>query len=181
MYGETSPGKKVSILNFLITIVLVALLFYYVSMAAMTGDALWFWPLFEEMPSQVVIHCYGQEKSLEGTSEDATAIASLLNEQISGDKRWDELNLTDPTHEYYMTDAEIMVLELFYAEPIRIHLPNRFFSGIDSLLVPLDGRYADTSIIFGLIDGRPAGSSFHVGTNQPLIDYLAQEGLCSKP
>jgi hypothetical protein len=179
--SQASAGKKVSLLNFLFTIVLVIGGFLYLMVAAYSRDLSWFWPKFSSMPSQVLIRCYGSELNLQGNSPEVEAIARLVNGQISGDKRFDPLNLTAPTYAYYQSDPDVVTLELVYAEPIRIHLPNMYFTNITSLLIPLDGRYADSSIVFGLINDIPAGGSLHVTTNQPIRDYLADTGLCSEP
>jgi hypothetical protein len=118
---------------------------------------------------------------MDGTSFEAEKIVPLVNEQLSGDKRFDPLNLTPQTYEYYQNDPKAVSLYLVYAEPVRIHLPNMYFTNITALLIPLDGRYASTSIVFGLMKDVPAGGSIHVTTNQPIIDYLASSGLCPIP
>jgi hypothetical protein len=178
---SVSAGKTVSLLDFLLTIGLVIIVFIYLMLAAYSRDLVWFWPKFDELPVQVLVRCHGQERRLEGTSAEAQEIAWMLNEQISGDKRFDNLNLTTPTYEYYLTDPGVVTLELFYSEPVRIHLPNMYFSNITSLLLPLEGRYANTRIVFGLINGVPAGGSFHVNSTQKIVDYLAESGLCTVP
>jgi len=179
MYDPSiSPGKTASLLNFLLMVALVIMGFLYLVVAGYSHDIAWFWPRFDHMPNQVIIRCYGRELQLEGTSAEAEAIALLVNAQISGDKRFDPMNLTAPTYDYYRSDPGVVTLILAYAEPIRIHLPSMYFTNITSLLIPLDGRHASSSIIFGLINGIPAGGSIHVKTNQPLIDYLAASALC---
>lgn len=178
---SVSAGKKASILDFLLTIALVIVGSLYLVVAAYSGDLKWFWPKFNSMPSQVVVLCHGNVTRLEGTSHEAQALALLVNGQISGDKRFDPLNLTPATYAYYRGDPAVVTLELVYASPVRIHLPNRYFTNITSLLIPLQGRYADSSILFGLIDGVPAGGSLHLNSNQPVIDHLAGLGLCAIP
>jgi hypothetical protein len=176
-----SAGKKASILDFLLTIALVIVGSVYLVVAAFSGDLKWFWPKFNSMPSQVVVLCHGHETRLEGTSLEAEALALLMNGQLSGDKRFDPLNLTPSTYAYYRSDPAVVTLELVYAAPVRIHLPNKYFTNITSLLIPLQGRYANSSILFGLIDGVPAGGSLHLTSIQPVIDRLASTGLCIIP
>jgi hypothetical protein len=178
--SPVSAGKRASVLGFLLTIVLVVAGFVYLLKTAYSSDPLWFWPRFEEMPVQVVIQCHGRTNMLEGTSPDAKNIAALVNQQISGKKRFDPLSLTEATYTHYQTDPGVVTLELLYAEPVRIHMATMHFTNITSLLIPLEGRYANTAIVFGLIDRRPAGGSIHMETNQPIIDYLSGSGLCSK-
>jgi hypothetical protein len=179
--SSVSAGKKVSILDFLLTIGLAIVVFIYLMLAAYSRDLLWFWPKFDEMPVLVLVRCQGQEHRLEGTSAEAQVIAWMLNEQLSGNKRFDNLNLSAPTYEYYQTDQGVITLELLYSEPVRIHLPNMYFSNITSLLVPVEGRYANNKIVFGLINGVPAGGSIHVNSTQKIVDYFAKSGLCTVP
>lgn len=175
-----SAGRSVSVLNFLITIALAILGFVYISLAAYTKDALWFYPLFDVQPSAGVIRCYGEQITLQENSEHLAAIAGMVNQQISGNKRWDELSLTDATHLDYQTGTDAMILELFYDEPQRIHSTSPFFSGFDSLLIPLDGRHAAANTIFSLVRGKPSGGSFHVETFEPLREYLQAHDICVK-
>lgn len=179
--SDQSTGKNASILNFLITIILTILFLVYFSVVAYTKDLLWFYPVFNAQPSRAVIWCYGREVILGQDSLHLAAIAKLVNEQISGDKRWDALNLTDQTYHYYQTDTSIMVLELFYNEPQRIHSRSPFFSGFTSLLIPLDARFSNDNIFFSLINGKPSGGSFHVETFKPVRSYIHDNDLCIKP
>jgi len=178
---SVSAGKKASLLDFLLTITLAIAGFLYLILAGYSHDPLWFWPKFNHFPAQIIIRCYGYEQTLDGNSLAAQGITTLVNDQISGDKRFDPLSLTDQTYDYYQNDPGIVVLELVYAEPVRIHFPNMFFTNITSLIIPLDGRYASSSTIFGLINGIPAGGSFHIASNQPIIEYLHNSALCIKP
>jgi hypothetical protein len=176
--SETGRGRKASILEFLLTISFAISGLVYFTIAAYTKDMLWFWSKFDSQPSLAVIRCYGEDVYLDGASEELKAITSIVNEQISGRKRWDELNLTDQTYDDYRKSSTIMLLELYYETPQRIHSTSPFFSGFTSLLIPLDGRYAETSILFALINGNPSGSSYHVESFSGVTEYLAQTGLC---
>ncbi len=177
--SDTSRGKTASILDFLVTIGAAALFFVYLTLAIYTKDARWFWPFYSAEPSYAVLRCYGSEVTLDGAWPETKQIATLVNGQISGEKRWDELNLTDLTYEYYQTSPLMVVLELHYSEPQRIHSQSPFFSDFETLMIPLDGRFSETEIIFNLVNGKPAGGSFHVKSFDPLREYLESEGLCS--
>ena len=179
--SDISVSKRVSLTEFFITIVLAFAFFVYLSITIYTKDPLWVWPVYNSQPVSALIRCYGGKVGLEGHSTDLTAIAGMVNEQLSGKKRWDELNLTDQTYEEYQSSPRMMILELFYDSPQRVHSSSPFFSNFDSLLIPLDGRHSDTSIIFALIGGMPGGGSFHVQDFQPVVDYLVQRNICSKP
>jgi hypothetical protein len=118
---------------------------------------------------------------VDSNSPHLSRIASLVNEQVSGDKRWDELNLTDQTYQDYTTGDTMMVLQLFYDEPQRIHSQSPFFSGFTTLLIPLDGRFSDTNIMFALVRGRPSGGSFHVTSFEAVRSYIVDNDICVKP
>jgi len=72
----------------------------------------------------------------------------------------------------------MMVLELFYPEPIRIHSNYKFFSNVDQLLIPLDGRHAQTNAIFGLNQGVPTAGSMHIESIASISSYLQNQGIC---
>lgn len=180
MSNQQSAGRSASILNFLVTIFLAIIAFIYLSLTAYTKDALWFYPMFDAQPALGLVRCYGEEVVLEDGSEHLTAITALVNEQISGDKRWDELNLTDETFQYFQTSDLMMLLELRYDEPQRIHSFSPFFSNFDTLLIPLDGRHSEKVILFNLVNGKPSGGSFHLETFEPLVSYIESNDLCKR-
>ncbi|NWF65587.1 MAG: hypothetical protein HXY38_14925 [Chloroflexi bacterium] len=175
-----SAGKTASVLNFLITIFLAIIAFIYLSLTAYTKDALWFYPIFDAQPAFGILYCYGEEMALEQGTAHLTALTALVNEQISGDKRWDELNLTDETFLYYQTNDRLMLLEFHYDEPQRIHSFSPFFSNFDALLIPLDGRHAEKDIIFSLVRGKPSGGSFHLETFDAVLSYIENNNLCKR-
>lgn len=178
--SSPSAGRTASVLNFVLTIFLVITGFIYLSLTAYTKDALWFYPVFNAQPSVGIIRCYGEQVTLRENDAHLTAIVELVNKQISGDKRWDELNLTNVTYLDYQTGRNVMILELYYDEPQRIHSTSPFFSGFDMLLIPLDGRFASMNIMFSLIRGKPAGGSFHVETFEPVREYITNNAICVK-
>ncbi|MCK6584290.1 MAG: hypothetical protein L6Q49_14435 [Anaerolineales bacterium] len=177
---QQSSGRTASVLNFLVTVFLAIVLFIYLSLTAYTKDALWFYPVFDSQPAVGLLRCYGEEIALQAGSEELDAITTLVNEQISGDKRWDELNLTDETFQYFQTSDQMMLLELRYDEPQRIHSHSPFFSNFDTLLIPLDGRHAEKTILFSLVQGKPSGGSFRLETFAPLLSYIENNNLCRR-
>ena len=179
--SDRSSGRTASVLNFLITVTLAIAFLIYFSITAYTKDALWFYPVFDATPAAVEILCYGGRVTLEPGSVHFTTVYGMVNEQISGDKRWDPLNLTDPTHQDYRTTDVMMVLEMSYDEPQRIHSRSPFFSGFTSLLIPLDGRYSDQNIMFALRNGKPSGGSFHLQSLEQTRQYIENNNLCRKP
>jgi hypothetical protein len=75
----------------------------------------------------------------------------------------------------------MMVLELKYDETFRVHSPYKFYSHINTLIIPLEGRHAQSNAVFGRRGDFPAAGSFHVKTTAPLVEYLAVNGLCPQP
>lgn len=179
-YSYQSAGRTASVLNFLVTIFLAIAAFIYLSLTAYTKDALWFYPVFEAQPAFGILRCYGEEVVLQEDSEHLAPITALVNEQVSGEKRWDELNLTDDTFQYYQSSEMMMLLELHYDEPQRVHSYSPFFSNFDTLLIPLDGRHAEKTIMFSLVNGKPSGGSFHLESFDPLLAYVESNGLCAR-
>ncbi len=178
-YSNPSAGKNASILNFLFTIGAAIVAFIYLSLTVYTKDALWFYPVFDAQPAFGVLRCYGEEILLPDGSEELNSITKFVNEQVSGDKRWDELNLTDETFEYFQSSELMVLLELHYDEPQRIHSFSPFFSNFTTLLIPLDGRHSDKNIMFSLVRDKPSGGSFHLKTFEPLVSYIQSSGLCT--
>jgi hypothetical protein len=179
--SERSRGTTASVVEFLLTIVITIVVLVYLSLMAYTKDGLWFWPVFRAQPSSIVIYCYGNQVSLDGQTADAKELANLLNHQLSGDKRWDELSLTSDTYNDYVGDPAFLALEFIYPEGQRIHSPSPFFTGFTSLMLPVDARHAETNTVFSLINGRPAGGSFHLESILPIKNYIDQSKLCVKP
>lgn len=161
--------------------VLVLAPLIYGIIALNTGDLLWVSPVFSAEPQAIVIHCYGNDVPLEPGTPDFVALTDLMNETLSGSKRWDSLSLSEVTYQDYRNSPQMMTLELFYASPFRVHSPYKYFSNVDAIIIPLEGRHALSKAVFGRRGELPAAGSFHVDTTAPLGEYLAEQGLCRKP
>ncbi|HLE53389.1 MAG TPA: hypothetical protein VI755_15090 [Anaerolineales bacterium] len=161
--------------------VLVLAPLIYGIIALNTGDLLWVSPVFSAEPGAIVIHCYSNDVPLEPGTSDFVALTDLVNETLSGSKRWDPLSLSEVTYQDYRNSPQMMTLELFYASPLRVHSRYKFFSNVDAIIIPLEGRHALTMAVFGRRGNLPAAGSFHVDTTAPLVEYLAEQGLCDKP
>jgi len=150
----------------------------YLIIALNTGDLLWISPFFTARPVAVVIHCYGDDVSLDPDGQQFSELTDLVNQTMTGRKRWDPLSLSEATYEEYQSNPSMMVLELYYPAPIRVHSHYKFFSNIDRLIIPLDGRHAQTNAIFGRTQDYISVGSFHVKSTAPLVEYLSEEGIC---
>lgn len=150
----------------------------YLIIAINTGDLLWASPIFNYEPRSIVIHCFGEDVYPEAGSAAFMAITDLVNRSLSGRKRWDSLSLSDSTYQDYQSHPQMMVVELFYSEPIRIHSRFKFFSNVNRIIIPLVGRHAQLNSVFGRRNDFPAAGSFHVNDLAPLKAYLSENELC---
>ena len=146
-----------------------------------TGDILWFWPVFNENPQQVIVHCYGEDVTVESWASAYGPVNLAVNESLSGTKRWDSLSMSDATYSDYQINATMMVLELVYDPPARIHSFYKFFKNLDRLIIPLDGRHASSNSVFGRLREQTLAGSLHVETTELIVTALEDQGLCRKP
>ena len=163
----------------MVIIVLAPLI--YLIIALNTGDLLWASPVFSYQPQTIVIHCIGEDVYLESGTTDFDSLTELVTQNISGRKRWDSLTMSDSTYLDYQSDPQMMVVELSYSEPIRVHSRYKFYSNVKQIIIPLVGRHAQTNAVFGRRNEFTLPGSFHVGTMAPIKDYLAEAGLCLEP
>lgn len=163
-----------------LTTIIVIVIMTYLIISLNTGDLLWFVPNFDGLPTRILVHCYGQDVIINAGDPSYEAVNMAVNSSLSGSKRWDQLSLSDNTQAEYQTSPIMMVMELSYNPPARIHSYYKFYKNIDTLIIPLDGRHASTNTVFGLLQGNIDAGSFHVTTIKPILDALEQEGLCSK-
>ncbi|TES90158.1 MAG: hypothetical protein E3J88_04630 [Anaerolineales bacterium] len=156
-----------------------------------TRDLFWFWPVFNEQPYEIVLHCYGEDLIFQEGTHENQSLMDLFNKQISGRKNWDSITMSGTTYEYYQTSDDVMVLEFHYPQPVRIHSSVLFFRDVNTLVMPLDGRHANSNAVFGRIklfvlsenkyEENSTVGSFHVQSLEPLIAYVQSQGLCIKP
>jgi hypothetical protein len=162
----------------LVSIVIIA----YSVISLNTGDWLWFWPKFDSRPNQITLHCYGKDVVIDPYSKGFSDITRLVNESLSGEKRWDPLSLSEVTYHEYQTHPKMMTLELHYPEEVRIHTNTIYFSKVSTLIIPLDGRHAKVGAIFGRSqNGDPAAGSLIVGNTPVIAKQLNAAGLCEAP
>jgi hypothetical protein len=158
-------------------VLFVAPLIYGI-IALNTGDLLWASPVFSYQPQTISIHCFGEDIYLERGSADFIAVTETVNQSLTGRKRWDSLSLSEATYLDYQSHPQMMVVELTYSDPIRVHSRYKFFSNVDRILIPLVGRHAETNSFFGRNNEYPAAGAMHVTDMAPIKDYLAENDLC---
>ena len=162
------------------TVLFLAPLIYGI-IALNTGDLLWVSPVFNHQPQTITIHCFGGDVYLESGSADFEQMTELVNQSMTGRKRWDSLSLSDATYEDYQSHPKMMVVELTYSNPIRVHSRYKFFSNVDRIIIPLVGRHAQSNAVFGRRLNFQIPGSFRVDDMKPVKDYLAENDLCVEP
>jgi hypothetical protein len=158
-------------------IILVAIV--YLMMTLNTTDPLWFWTAFEETPSTVKLYCYGDVKTLAPDSQEFSELTAVFNENFSGYKNWDSLTLSEESWADYQVNDQFATLVLEYPAPVRVHSIYKYFSNVDRLIVPLDGRHSQSLAVFGMNGDVPGSGAMHIRTLTPLIDYVSDSGICN--
>lgn len=182
MNSSTSLKNKPSVLNIVWIVIISIVLIAYGTIALSTRDLLWFWPKFDNKPDQIILHCYGENMVVDPYSEGFSEITKLVNQTLSGSKRWDPLSLSDVTYQDYQSNPNMMTLELNYPQAVRVHTDTLYFSNVDTLIIPLDGRHAAKHAIFGRTrEGDPTAGSLIVEKISIIRNYLAGVGLCESP
>jgi len=163
-----------------ITLPIIAALVFFI-IAFNTGDILWFWPAFEETPIGMTLYCYGEPVEIRPGDPAYESINTAVNQVISGTKRWDQLSLSDATYAEYHSSDQMVILELYYDPPVRIHSAYKFMKSIDTIVIPLVGRHAQLNTIFGRRGEYIAAGSFHFISMAPIEAALQAQGLCQLP
>jgi hypothetical protein len=146
-----------------------------------TGDVLWFWPGFKEVPVDIIVHCYGTDVEITPGRPAFEVVNEAVNRSLTGVKRWDDTSMSDETYQEYQTSPTMMVIELIYDPPVTIHSQYAFFKDVNRLVIPLDGRHASTNAVFGRTSGFTNSGSYHVNSMAPIVTALQEQGICSKP
>ncbi len=170
--------KEPSVWNLIIIVVLLIVLIVYSIIAFATGDWLWFSTSFRETPNAIVLHCYGDTTDLDPGSFHFAKFKEIMNESMSGRKRWDPLTMSEETYVEYQTNPQMIVVEYFYPEPIRVHSSYKFYSNVDNLVVPIEGRHSQTNAVFGQAGGVPTAGSLHIESKDQFKVYLNNMELC---
>ncbi len=170
--------KEPSIRNLVIIVVIVMILTVYAFISFGTGDWLWFSANFSARPSAVVLHCYGETISYDPGSFQFSKFTEIMNDSMSGRKRWDPLTMSEQTYTEYQTHPQMLVVEFFYPEPQRVHSTSSLYSNVDNLVVPLEGRHSRTNAVFGQNGGVPTGGSLHIDSTDQFREFIRNMDLC---
>ena len=178
MFNERSSPSILPLLVIAGTAIFI-IVFAIISMN--TGDILWFWPVFDGKPQRIIVHCYGEDVMIKAGEPAFDPVNSAVNKSLTGTKRWDSLSMSDATYDEYQSNPGMMVIELGYNPPGRIHSFYKFFKNFDTLIIPLDGRHAAFNTVFGRLQGHTLAGSFHVESISNIMTTLDEQELCQKP
>lgn len=176
---QIGSRSKPSVLNLIIIVVVILVVVSYTMISLATGDFFWFNPKFSETPNALVVNCYGENISIDPGSYNFSGLTKVINDSLSGKKRWDSLSLSEATYQDYQTHPSMMTVELIYNDPIRVHSSYKFFSNVTNIVIPLEGRHASTNAVFGLNQGVPAAGSLHIENKEPIGGYLTNMEICT--
>ena len=167
-----------SIINLIVIVVVAMALVIYAIISFATGDWLWFSNSFRETPNAIVLHCYGESIDIDPGSFHFSKLKQIMNESMTGRKRWDSLTMSEGTYQEYQTNPQMIVLEFFYPEPVRVHSTYKFYSNVDNFVIPIEGRHSQTNAVFGQANGIPTGGSLHIESTEQFKAYMTNTELC---
>ena len=174
--------RQPSVWGLLGTIVLFVFITVYGVISLNTRDLLWFWPKFENQPTSILVHCYGEDVEITTASQNFDPLTDVINRTLSGEKRWDPLSLSDATYEEYRSSPGVLTMEVNFPEAVRIHTQTAYFSNVDTLVIPLDARHSTYNTLFGRTQaGDQAAGSLHVDSLDELRAYLYTHAICHPP
>ena len=167
-----------SVITLIVIVVLAMVSVIYAMISIATGDFLWFSNSFRETPNAIVLHCYGETIDIDPGSFHFSKFKQIMNESMTGRKRWDPLTMSVETYQEYQTNPQMIVLEFFYPDPVRVHSSYKFYSSVDNLVVPIEGRHSQTNAVFGQANGIPTGGSLHIESTEEFKVYMTNMELC---
>lgn len=157
----------------------VGLIYFFVGIY--THDPLWFWPVFDQQPSLIVIHCYGQTIRLTPDSPQFIPLTYLINQQLSAERRVDNASITPETYNDFLQSQTAVSIEMRFSHPIRIHSSRTYLSNVDTLLILLSGEENRWAQLYGARGELPMPGSLRVVNSQAIADFLFQKMLCVGP
>jgi len=170
--------KQPSVISLVVIVILSVAIVVYAIISFATGDWLWFSTNFRETPNAILLHCYGETTNLDPGSFHFSKFKQIMNESMTGRKRWDSLTLSEATYQEYQSSPQMVVIEFFYPEPVRVHSTYKFYSNVDNLIIPIEGRHAQTNAVFGQANGIPTGGSLHINSTEQFKTYMSNMDLC---
>lgn len=167
-----------SVLNLVLIVIVIIAAVDYVLISLDTQDWIWFSNRFTETPNRVIVHCYGKSIPLDRGSNHFSVLTGIMNEIMSGQKRYDPLSVSLETYQDYQQSSEMVTIEFFYPAVLRVSNGNQTYSSVDNFVVPLEGRHVQAYTIYGQNEGVPMAGSLHVDSTERLKEYLRNQNIC---
>jgi hypothetical protein len=177
---EAKPHTPSCLKAVLLGIGIFAVILFMIT-AMNTRDLLWFWPVFNQVPVSITVHCYGTDVDVKPGQPAFEGVTNAVNKSLSGRKRWDGTSMSDVTYQEYQTSPAVMVIELLYDPPATVHSQYAYFKKVNWLIIPLDGRSTSTNSVFARTGEFTNSGSYHVKSTAPILTALQEQGICLKP
>jgi hypothetical protein len=152
---------RASLASFFLILVLVIVALAYFTPVILTGNFLWFLPVFDTEPVRIEVHRGGEQITLYPGDPGFDEVTAACNELISKIEAVHQtFGISDIGLEQLR--AEGTAVELFYAEPIDFPSPVNL-GGPNQLLIPVTGYYAQTPVAIRGFDGEYWGAALRLG------------------
>ena len=165
---------KAGLVSFFLVLALFIVAFVYFIPVLATGNFLWFLPVFDIQPVNVIVYRDGERFDLypgDPRFDDVTAASNELISNIVAVHR--TFGISDVgLEELY---AEGTAVELFYAESLDFPTPVNL-GGPNQLLIPLAGHYTINPVALRGFDGEYWGAALRLGDLgelQAVVEALA--------
>ena len=156
---------------FLVLLLVVAALVYFTPVM-LTGNLLWFLPVFDVEPEQIILYRNGEQIRLYPGDPGFDEVTEASNELIS---KIEAVHASFGISDVGLEDlrAEGTAIELFYAEPLDFPSPVNL-GGPNQLLIPLSGHYTINPIAIRGFDGEYWGAALRLGDLSELQSLTAE-------
>jgi hypothetical protein len=149
----------------LILLLTIAALVYFTPVI-LTGNFLWFIPVFDVDAEKIIVYRSGEQITLHPGDPGFDEVTAACNELISNIEAVHRtFGISDSGLEQLR--AEGTVVELFYAEPLDFPSPVNL-GGANQLLIPLSGHYTENPVAIRGFDGDYWGAALRVGDLEDL-------------
>ena len=155
MTGKSNLG------SFALILLLVVVALVYFTPVLLTGNFLWFLPIFDEQPTTIIVFREGEQLTLYPGDPGFDEVTSATNKLIS---KIEAVHRTFGISDVGLEDlrAEGTAVELFYAESLDFPSPVNV-GGANQLLIPLTGHYTINPVALRGFDGEYWGAALRLG------------------
>lgn len=153
--------KKSGLFSFFLILVLFIAGLAYFTPVILTGNFLWFLPVFDVEPRVIIVYRGGEQITLRPGDPGFDEVTAASNELIS---KIEAVHRTFGISDVGLEDlrAEGTAVELFYDEPLDFPTPVNL-GGPNQLLIPLSGHYAINPVALRGFDGDYWGAALRLG------------------